>query len=169
MLWHPAYVGIGSNLDGPAGQVRRALAALADVPQTRLVLQSSLFGSRPLGPAAQPDFVNAVAQIETRLSAKDLLATTLHIENLLGRTRTERWAPRVIDIDVLLYGDMRLSTPEITVPHPRMYDRAFVLVPLAELAPHLLVPTEAGAEPGETVTERAARLQGETRITRMSW
>jgi 2-amino-4-hydroxy-6-hydroxymethyldihydropteridine diphosphokinase len=141
MLWHPAYVGIGSNLDGPAGQVRRALAALADVPQTRLVLQSSLFGSRPLGPAAQPDFVNAVAGLLTQLDAGSFFSALRALETGLGRRPPRvRWGPRVIDLDLLVFGEQTLDSPELTLPHPGIVRRNFVLYPLFEVAPGLNVP-----------------------------
>jgi 2-amino-4-hydroxy-6-hydroxymethyldihydropteridine diphosphokinase len=141
MLWHPAYVGIGSNLDEPAGQVRRALAALADVPQTRLVRQSSLYGSRPLGPAAQPDFVNAVAAMLSQLEVDAFFSSLRALESALGREPPRvRWGPRRIDLDLLLFGEQRLDRPELTLPHPGIVQRNFVLYPLLEVAPGLNVP-----------------------------
>jgi 2-amino-4-hydroxy-6-hydroxymethyldihydropteridine diphosphokinase len=141
MLWHPAYVGIGSNLDEPAGQVRRALAALADVAQTRLLRQSSLFGSRPLGPAAQPDFVNAVAGMLTQLEVDAFFSSLRALESALGREPARvRWGPRRIDLDLLLFGEQQLDSPELTLPHPGIVQRNFVLYPLFEVAPGLTVP-----------------------------
>jgi 2-amino-4-hydroxy-6-hydroxymethyldihydropteridine diphosphokinase len=141
MLWHPAYVGIGSNLDQPAGQVRRALTALADIPQTRLVRQSSLFGSTPLGPPAQPDFVNAVAGLLTQLEADRLFSALRALETALGREPPRmRWGPRRIDLDLLAFGEQRLDSPELTLPHPGIVQRNFVLYPLFEVAPGLNVP-----------------------------
>jgi 2-amino-4-hydroxy-6-hydroxymethyldihydropteridine diphosphokinase len=141
MLWHPAYVGIGSNLDEPAGQVRRALTAMAEVPQTRLVRQSSLFGSTPLGPAAQPDFVNAVAGLLTRLEAHAFFSALRALESALGREPPRmRWGPRRIDLDLLVFGEQRLDGPELTLPHPGIVQRNFVLYPLFEVAPGLSVP-----------------------------
>jgi 2-amino-4-hydroxy-6-hydroxymethyldihydropteridine diphosphokinase len=158
-----AYLGLGGNVGNPRAAIDVALTNLADNPNIAVRGISSLYQTAPIGLTAQPDFVNAVASIETRLSPEDLLSTTLHLENLLGRVRTERWAPRVIDIDVLLYGDRVISTDCITVPHPRMHERAFVLVPLAELAPDLRIP----GFPDQTVAEMASKLVPETRITKI--
>ena len=141
MLWHPAYVGIGSNLDEPAGQVGRALAALADMPQSRLVAQSALFGSRPMGPAEQPDFVNAVAGLLTQMPAAAFFAALRTLERALGREPPRvRWGARRIDLDLLLFGALRLDSPELTLPHPGIVQRNFVLYPLLEVAPGLDVP-----------------------------
>jgi 2-amino-4-hydroxy-6-hydroxymethyldihydropteridine diphosphokinase len=141
MLWHPAYVGIGSNLDEPAGQVRRALAALAELPQSRLVLPSSLFGSRPLGPAAQPDFVNAVAGMLTQLDVGTFFSALRALETALGREPPRvRWGARRIDLDLLVFGAQRLDGPQLTLPHPGIVQRNFVLYPLFEVAPGLDVP-----------------------------
>jgi 2-amino-4-hydroxy-6-hydroxymethyldihydropteridine diphosphokinase len=132
-----AYVGIGSNLDDPRAQVVRAIAELGQVPHTRLVRSSSLYRSAPVGYADQPDFINAVAQLETGLPAERLLAELQDIEQRHGRKRSFRNAPRTLDLDLLLFGDARLSSPQLTVPHPRMHERAFVLEPLLEIAPQL--------------------------------
>lgn len=141
MLWHPVYVGIGSNLDEPAAQVLRALAALSDLPQTRLVLKSSLYGSRPMGPAAQPDFVNAVAGMLTQLEAGPFFNALRALETALGREPARvRWGPRRIDLDLLVFGSQRLDSPELTLPHPGIVQRNFVLYPLLEVAPELQVP-----------------------------
>jgi 2-amino-4-hydroxy-6-hydroxymethyldihydropteridine diphosphokinase len=141
MLWHPVYVGIGSNLDEPAAQVLRALAALGELTQTRLVLKSALYGSHPMGPAAQPDFVNAVAGLLTQLEATPLFSALRALERSLGRAPPRvRWGPRRIDLDLLLFGDERLDTPELTLPHPGIVQRNFVLYPLLEVAPGLQVP-----------------------------
>jgi 2-amino-4-hydroxy-6-hydroxymethyldihydropteridine diphosphokinase len=152
MLWHPAYVGLGSNLDEPASQVRRALAALRELPQTRLVLTSSLYGSKPLGPAAQPDFVNAVAGLLTQLAASTFFSALRALEAGLGREPPRvRWGPRRIDLDLLVFGAERRETPELTLPHPGIVQRNFVLYPLFEVAPGLEVPGCGG------VAELAAR------------
>jgi 2-amino-4-hydroxy-6-hydroxymethyldihydropteridine diphosphokinase len=141
MLWHPAYVGVGSNLDRPAWQVRRALERLAGLPESHLLRQSSLYRSRPLGPVAQPDFVNAAAGILTRLEAPALFARLRELELSLGRSAPrERWGPRRIDLDLLVYGALRLEGGELTLPHPGIAARNFVLYPLAEVAPDLEVP-----------------------------
>jgi 2-amino-4-hydroxy-6-hydroxymethyldihydropteridine diphosphokinase len=145
---HPvlAYVGLGSNLRQPRLQVSEALAELAVLPQTRLSARSSLYRTRPLGPAGQPDYVNAVAAITTGLSAQALLEALQALENRHGRVRTDvRWGPRTLDLDLLLYGDAVIDTPRLQVPHPRMAERAFVLVPLAEIAPDdLQIPGSGG-------------------------
>jgi 2-amino-4-hydroxy-6-hydroxymethyldihydropteridine diphosphokinase len=135
-----AFIALGSNLDDPPAQIRRALLTLAALPETRLVRRSSLYGNPPVGHLDQPDFVNAVAQIETRLGPRELLAQLLDIERACGRVRDYPNAPRTLDLDVLLYGELALEKPGLTLPHPRMLQRAFVLVPLAEIAPDAVVP-----------------------------
>jgi 2-amino-4-hydroxy-6-hydroxymethyldihydropteridine diphosphokinase len=140
-----AYVGIGSNLDDPRAQVLRAFDELDELPHTRLVKKSSLYRSAPVGHAAQPDFVNAVAQIETALPAERLLAELQAIEARHGRRRSFANAPRTLDLDLLLYGTAELSTPTLQVPHPRMHERRFVLKPLLEIAPQLPFTLEACA------------------------
>jgi 2-amino-4-hydroxy-6-hydroxymethyldihydropteridine diphosphokinase len=141
MLWHPAYVGLGSNLDEPALQVQRALAELARLPQSRLIRQSSLYVSKPLGPVAQPDFVNAVAALLTQLEVGDFFGRLRALEQQLGRAPPrERWGPRRIDLDLLLFAQLRLDGPELQLPHPGIVERNFVLYPLAEVAPELPVP-----------------------------
>jgi 2-amino-4-hydroxy-6-hydroxymethyldihydropteridine diphosphokinase len=137
----PAYVALGSNLDDPRAQVGRAFDALAALPGTRLVLRSSLYSSRPLGPVEQPDFVNAVAGLLTALEPGPLLAALKDLEARLGRARpVVRWGPRRIDLDLLVHGTARSATGELTLPHPGIAERAFVLAPLAEIAPDLDVP-----------------------------
>ena len=132
-----AYVGIGSNLDHPRAHVLSAFDELDKLPHTRVVKKSSLYRSTPLGYAAQPDFVNAVAQLETGLPAERLLAELQELEARHGRQRSFANAPRTLDLDLLLFGDLELRTKALTVPHPRMRERAFVLEPLLEIAPHL--------------------------------
>lgn len=137
----PAYVAVGSNLDEPRAQVERALDALAGVRASRLVLRSSLYRSRPFGPIEQPDFINAVAGLLSTLSPVELLAELQQLETRLGRLHpVVRWGPRRIDLDLLVHGTDRRDEPGLTVPHPGIADRAFVLVPLAEIAPDLMVP-----------------------------
>jgi 2-amino-4-hydroxy-6-hydroxymethyldihydropteridine diphosphokinase len=132
-----AYVGIGSNLDDPRAHVMRAFDELDRLPHTRVVKKSSLYRSAPVGYANQPDFINAVAQLETGLPAERLLAEMQGVEASHGRQRSFPNAPRTLDLDLLLYGDLRLSGASLTIPHPRMHERAFVLKPLLEIAPHL--------------------------------
>jgi len=132
-----AYVGLGSNLDDPVRRVREAFGELERLPHTRLVRKSSLYRSAPLGHADQPDFINAVAELDTGLPAERLLAELQQIEARHGRTRSFPNAPRTLDLDVLLYGELSLDLPHLKIPHPRMHQRAFVLRPLVELAPRL--------------------------------
>ncbi len=138
-----AAIGLGSNLDNPAEQVRRALMALAEqVPQTRLLKASSLYSSKPQGPQDQPDFVNACALVETRLSAEALLAQLQRLEAQQGKLKRRHWGERVIDLDLLLYGEVVIDLPHLKVPHPWMTRRDFVLKPLAEIAPDMMIPGE---------------------------
>lgn len=136
-----AYIGLGSNLDDPVGQVQQAFEALATLPESRLIGRSSLYRSTPFGPVEQPDFVNAVALLATSLSATDLLQQLQQIEREQGRlSGGVRWGPRVIDLDVLLYGDAEINSATLTVPHPGITERNFVLLPLRELSPELVMP-----------------------------
>jgi 2-amino-4-hydroxy-6-hydroxymethyldihydropteridine diphosphokinase len=135
-----AYVALGANLGDPAATVRAALAALADLPASRVVRASSLFRTAPVGLADQPDFINAVAELATGLEPTELLAALLRVEQDFGRRRAGRNGPRTLDLDLLLYGDRQIHLPGLTVPHPRMHLRAFVLLPLAEIAPALAIP-----------------------------
>jgi 2-amino-4-hydroxy-6-hydroxymethyldihydropteridine diphosphokinase len=156
MPWYPAYVGLGSNLDDPAVQVRHALEALSELPGTRLLRQSSLFGSRPLGPVPQPDYVNAVAGLLTQLEVTEFFSRLRQLERSLGRTPPrERWGPRRIDLDLLLFAQLRLDSEQLQLPHPGIVERNFVLYPLAEVAPELPVPGRG------LVAELAARVSPE--------
>lgn len=138
-IFKKAYLGLGSNLNDPIRQVEAALVALADHPRIHLIARSSLYLTKPVGYVDQPDFINAVAVIMTSLMPYDLLKATLYIEEQFGRKRTFRNAPRIIDIDLLWYQDVVCTDPILTLPHPRLVQRAFVLLPLMELAPDLLV------------------------------
>lgn len=137
----PAYIGLGSNLSDPIAQLRAALAALGRLPSSRLVAVSRMYRNPPMGPADQPDYVNAVARLDTELSPRALLEALLGIEQAQGRVRDgERWGPRTLDLDLLVYGRSRLEEPGLTVPHPGLPARGFVLYPLREIAPELDVP-----------------------------
>ena len=139
--WYPAYVGVGSNLDGPARQVKGAIGLLGEVPGIRLVAASSLYRSGAFGGIEQPDFVNAVVAVLTTLTPGELLAELQAIERRQGRERDElRWGPRVIDLDLLVYSAEKIDGPALTLPHPGIGERNFVLLPLAEIAPDLAVP-----------------------------
>ena len=135
-----AYIALGSNLEEPQRQLQAGFAALARLPDTQLVAQSSLYRSAPVGYANQPDFMNAVAVIHTALTPRVLLEALLAIERAHGRVREFPDAPRTLDLDIVLYGEHVINEPGLTVPHPRMHQRAFVLAPLAEIAPDVLVP-----------------------------
>lgn len=135
-----AYIGLGSNLDDPAQQVRDAFAELADMADTALEARSPLYRSDPIGPADQPDYINAVAQLRTSLAAEALLDALQAIEQRHHRQRDVHWGPRTLDLDLLLYGELEITTARLQVPHPHMTERAFVLYPLADVAPGLSIP-----------------------------
>lgn len=136
-----AYIGLGSNLLDPLGQLRRAVQAIAALPQSQLRRVSTAYRSAAIGPGKQPDYLNAVLQLDTDLEAQQLLAALQAMERDQGRVRTVRWGPRSLDLDILLYGNARIDSPTLSVPHPRLRDRSFVLYPLAAIAdPQLLLP-----------------------------
>ena len=140
-VWVPAYIGLGSNLDSPGRQIETAFELLDGIADTRLIARSSLYRSAPFGGVEQPDFVNAVAALRTRLSAVELLAHLQEIERVRGRERGgPRWGPRVLDLDLLVYSSEVVDEPDLNVPHPGIAERNFVLLPLRELAPELVVP-----------------------------
>lgn len=137
---HVAYIGLGSNLSDPVLQVKQALDSLARLPKTRLLASSSLYRSAPVGFLEQPDFINAVAQLETELAPRVLLDALLGLEHDNGRTREFQNAPRTLDLDMLLYDQLRHHEHGLTLPHPQMHRRAFVLRPLLEIAPDCTIP-----------------------------
>jgi 2-amino-4-hydroxy-6-hydroxymethyldihydropteridine diphosphokinase len=150
----PAYVGLGGNLGQPISQVSQALLELSSLPDSELIVRSSLYQTRPVGPADQPDYINAVAVLATGLPAEALLDALQALEARHGRIRhdAERWGARTLDLDLLLYGDAVIASPRLQVPHPRMCQRAFVLYPLAEVAPKdLYIP---GCGPLTALLER---------------
>jgi 2-amino-4-hydroxy-6-hydroxymethyldihydropteridine diphosphokinase len=138
--WRPAYVALGSNLGDPAARIEEAFARMAGLPATRLELRSRLYRSDPLGPQDQPRYVNAAAGLLTQLPARGLLDALLEIERLMGRNRTVRWGPRIIDLDLIWLADQPVEEPGLTVPHPEVSRRNFVLYPLADIAPTLIIP-----------------------------
>jgi 2-amino-4-hydroxy-6-hydroxymethyldihydropteridine diphosphokinase len=139
--WQPAWIGVGSNLEDPRAQVLAAFGRLKQLPRSRLVSTSRLYRSRPFGPVAQPDFVNAVAGVLTQLDPPALLKELRAIEVSMGRpARHEHWGPRIIDLDLLAWGCERRSDAHLTLPHPGIVERNFVLYPLAEIAPDLDLP-----------------------------
>lgn len=149
-----AYVGVGSNLGERESLIRQALDSMATLPQTTVVRASSLYDTEPVGEVMQPDFLNAVVLLETDLAPRQLLWNLMLIEKRLGRVRTQKWGPRTIDLDLLLYGDELIDEADLRVPHPEMTRRAFVLVPLTELDPMLVHPAT-----GETFRAHLSRLK----------
>lgn len=135
-----AFIAIGSNLQQPQLQVEQAIQAISGLPHTSLVKHSSLYRTAPVGYDNQPDFINAVTEVETSLKPLELLHALLALENVQGRERPFPNAPRVLDLDLLLYNGSIMNTPELTLPHPRMHTRGFVMLPLAEIAPDLMIP-----------------------------
>ncbi len=150
-----AFIGLGSNLDEPEAQLQRALEALAELPASRLLGGSRLYRSAPMGPQDQPDYINAVALIDTALGPHALLDALQAIENAQGRVRTRRWGERTLDLDLLLYADEVIADERLSVPHPGIAERNFVLYPLAELAPELILPD------GRALTELLAACSDE--------
>ena len=145
-----AYVALGANLRDAAAAVASAIDALNRLPDTRLEARSHLYRSAPVD-AQGPDFINAVAAVSTRLTAPDLLLALQQLEQRAGRERPFRNAPRTLDLDLLLYGDACIDSPSLTVPHPRMMERAFVLIPLAEIAPDLVPAAALAAVAGQRI------------------
>lgn len=144
-MMHEAFVALGSNLQNPVQQLQGAFIALANLPKTKLVQKSSLYKTAPidcpeLSATPVPDFINAVAEVQTELSPKELLMALHRIEDAAGRERPYINAPRVLDCDLLLYEDRIINTDTLTLPHPRMHTRGFVLLPLFEIAPQLSMP-----------------------------
>ncbi len=135
------FIGLGSNMQQPLAQLHNALTHISNLPNSELLACSSFYASRPMGPQDQPDYVNAVAKLKTVLTPLELLSALQAIELTQGRERKgERWGPRTLDLDILLFGEQQIQTPELTVPHYGMKSREFVLYPLFELAPELLLP-----------------------------
>jgi 2-amino-4-hydroxy-6-hydroxymethyldihydropteridine diphosphokinase len=140
------YIGLGSNLENPLFQLQIAVEHLESLPETALVGCSQFYGSKPLGPDDQPDFVNAVCQIETQLSPPVLLSVLQLIEIEQGRIKKRHWGERLIDLDILLYADEIIKTTDLTIPHAEIALRDFVLIPLAELSPGLVIPGVGSVE-----------------------
>ncbi len=155
-----AFIGLGSNLEDPVAQVQAGFAALGGLPATVLVARSSLYRSEPVGYRAQPDFINAVALLKTSLDPRALLDALLAIERARGRVRDFPNAPRTLDLDVLIYDDLVCHEPGLIIPHPRLHERAFALMPLAEIAPECVVPGRGRVAD----LLRAVDVQGVTRL-----
>jgi 2-amino-4-hydroxy-6-hydroxymethyldihydropteridine diphosphokinase len=168
----PAYIALGSNLGQPHLQLEQAVGSLELLPDTRLVRVSSVYRSAALGPVKQPGYLNAVLLLTTNLPASELLHTMQQIETAQGRARDVRWGPRTLDLDLLLYGDMTITSPHLTVPHPRMQQRNFVLYPLREISDANLVMPDGSnldtllrqcSEQGLVRTEYQLRLNQDPR------
>jgi 2-amino-4-hydroxy-6-hydroxymethyldihydropteridine diphosphokinase len=157
------FVGLGSNLGEREAMIRLALDDLARLPGTRLVRASSLYDTEPVGDVEQPNFLNAVAELDTELTARQLLWNLLLVEKRLGRVRTRRWGPRTIDLDLLLYGHQVIEEADLQVPHPELTRRSFVLVPLVELDPLIVHPVT-----GETLLNHLSRLNTRPPVKRGS-
>jgi 2-amino-4-hydroxy-6-hydroxymethyldihydropteridine diphosphokinase len=140
-----AYIGLGANLADPAAHVRAALASIERLPQTTLLARSSFYRTAPIGIVDQPDFINAVCSVETTLSSVALLQSLMGIEQAHGRVREKQGGPRRIDLDLLLYGTEQTHGEALVLPHPRMHERAFVLLPLCEIAPTVEIPGRGAA------------------------
>jgi len=151
--WVTAYLSLGANLGNKQETIGQALKELAAQPTIKVVAVSSLYQTTPVGLTDQPDFLNAAAAIQTTLTPQELLAHILQLEQQLGRVRTVRWGPRTIDIDILTFGSEEVNQPKLTIPHPRLAERLFALVPLAEIAPDLRLPGDS-----EPMQEKAARF-----------
>ena len=136
----PAWIGLGSNQDSPLQQLHLALEALQQLPQSRLTDASPVYRSRPVGPSDQPDFLNMAARLQTDLAPRTLLDQLLAIEDAQGRVRHQRWGPRIIDLDLLLFADHEIDEPRLRLPHPELPNRDFVLRPLLDLDPTLTLP-----------------------------
>ena len=156
-----AFVGLGANLGDAAATVHWAMLQVAQLPDTNLSTQSSLYRSAPVD-ASGPDFINAVMAINTTLAATSLLRALQHLEHAAGRERPYRNAPRTLDLDLLLYGDECISSPELEVPHPRMWQRAFVLMPLAEIAPELVTTEQLQAVQTQTAVRHESGVPPDT-------
>jgi len=153
-----AYIGLGANLEDPQQQVVDALQELAQIKDTQLVAQSSLYISKPVGPQDQPDFVNAVACVETSLQPLELLDALQQLEQDHGRVRKRHWGERTLDLDIILFDDIQQTTERLNLPHPFASERSFVLFPLAEIAPDVKFPD------GRTVQEMCATLDNDLQV-----
>lgn len=156
-----AALAFGGNLDDPVEAFAAALSSLRRNPATTVVRQSSVYRTAPWGRLDQPDFLNMAVLIETSLTAGELLALGLEIERERGRERLERWGPRTLDIDILSYGEETIDRPGLQIPHPRIAERAFVLTPLNEIAPHLMIGERSVAQLHAALTDDSVRLDGE--------
>lgn len=163
MVVETAYIGVGTNLGNKRDNIKRAITMLDEIKQILVTAVAPVYRTAPVGYTEQDYFLNTVVQVETYLSPRELLAKMLGIEDKMGRKRTIRWGPRVIDLDLLLYGDKEVKEKDLIVPHPRLTKRAFVAVPLADLAPDLKLPG------GKSAVQVAADLKGEQQVERLDF
>lgn len=159
-----AFIGLGGNLGDAVETVRAAIHALGELPDTQRIAASSLYRTAPVGYLDQPDFINAVVWLRTALPAHILLQAIQSLELAAGRERSFQDAPRTLDLDVLLYGQQQMDTPDLSVPHPRMHQRGFVLIPLAEIAPDLLIPGQGAVQDLVAALPETEKQQGVIRI-----
>lgn len=159
-----AFIGLGGNLGDAVETVRAAIHALGELPDTQRIAASSLYRTAPVGYLDQPDFINAVVWLRTALPAHVLLQAIQSLELAAGRERSFQDAPRTLDLDVLLYGQQQMDTPDLSVPHPRMHQRGFVLIPLAEIAPDLLIPGQGAVQDLVAALPETEKQQGVIRI-----
>lgn len=157
-----AYISIGSNIGDRHANINRALEMLKSNKDIEVGAVSSLIETAPVGYINQPNFINAAAELHTTLNPRELLKALMSIEDKMGRTREIRWGPRVIDLDLLLYNNKRINESDLQIPHPRMMERAFVLIPLAEIAPELILPD------GRTAREAAASFKNRSSADEVS-
>ena len=157
-----AYIGIGSNLGSPLENCQRSIALLEEHPRIKVIARSSFYETEPVGPTNQNWFLNAVAEVSTELEPIPLLEGLLEIEGSMGRIRNEKWGPRIIDLDLLLYEGRVLKNSRLEIPHPEMTQRRFVLAPLAELAPDLVHPLEK-----KTIQQLLSELPGDKKVVRL--
>lgn len=159
-----AFIGLGGNLGDAVETVRAAIHALGELSDTQRIAASSLYRTAPVGYLDQPDFINAVVWLRTALPAHALLQAIQSLELAAGRERSFQDAPRTLDLDVLLYGQQQMDTPDLSVPHPRMHQRGFVLIPLAEIAPDLLIPGQGAVQDLVAALPETEKQQGVIRI-----
>jgi 2-amino-4-hydroxy-6-hydroxymethyldihydropteridine diphosphokinase len=157
-----AYIGVGSNLGSAITNCRQAIALLTDHPKIKVISRSSFYETEPVGPQDQNWFVNAVVEVETSLEPLALLDALLAIEVEMGRISDEKWGPRIIDLDILLYGNLILKNYRLEIPHPEMIHRRFVLAPLAELTPNLIHPTA-----NKTIQQHLSELPEDKKVVRL--
>ncbi len=158
---HQSFIGVGSNLGEKIANIMKAIDTLSNSPDIALLKIASLYQTEPLGYCQQEFFVNTVIHVETSLIPRDLLRLLLDIEDAMGRKRTVRWGPRIIDLDILLFDSITVKERDLEIPHPRLTERAFVVVPLAEINPNIVLPG------GDRAADLGARLMAQQQVTKL--